>query len=231
MEQQQEHIDSLLERYLSLLDEYTRLRQDLSKLQSSVYQNIARANFAGERGMRYGQDYYDERMRATRVLRIDEAGGDEAVPRFMVRNLMASSSGAADDEEGAKEVEKSESTPERGDAKGTTTAQSNSGTTPETNQTAEGQNQDGEEQEKEKPEMKKTSSDPLRWYGLLAPLPLRTAQTLSIQAVEQVIPRLVSVNAEMEHVEIEIRRARKKRAKAAAVADKEALGMEAVEAR
>ncbi|ETS00269.1 hypothetical protein M419DRAFT_49379, partial [Trichoderma reesei RUT C-30] len=216
----QEHIDSLLERYLSLLDEYTRLRQDLSKLQSGVYQNIARANFAGERGMRYGQDYYDERMRATRVLRIDEAGGDEAVPRFMIKHLMASSSGAAaadDEEEGAKEDEKSESKPEGGDAEGTT-AQSNSGTTPETNQTAEDQNQNGEEQEKEKPKMKKTSSDPLRWYGLLAPLPLRTAQTLSIQAVEQVIPRLVSVNAEMEHVEIEIRRARKKRAKAAAVA-------------
>ncbi|KAL7812470.1 hypothetical protein V8C44DRAFT_329557 [Trichoderma aethiopicum] len=217
-QQQQEHIDSLLERYLSLLDEYTRLRQDLSKLQSGVYQNIARANFTAERGMRYGRDHYDERMRATRVLRIDDEDG-QGVPRFTIRNLMDRAQGD----------ERSQSDPEGGDAD--TTQSSNPEDTPEMDQKPENENQDGTEQEKEKPKMKKTSRDPLRWYGLLAPLPLRTAQTLSVQTVEQVIPRLVTVNAEMEHVEIEIRRARKKRAKAAAVADRDALGMEAVEAR
>ena len=65
---QQQHIDALLERYLGLLDEYTQLRKSLSQIQSNVYQNIARANFAGERGMRYGQDHYDERMQAIRLL-------------------------------------------------------------------------------------------------------------------------------------------------------------------
>ncbi|PTB72848.1 hypothetical protein M440DRAFT_1405303 [Trichoderma longibrachiatum ATCC 18648] len=221
-QQQQEHIDALLERYLSLLDEYTRLRQDLSKLQSGVYQNIARANFTAERGMRYGRDHYDERMRATRVLRIDDEAG-QGVPKFTVRNLM----------ECAEGDEKSQSHPEEGatDTTTTTTQSSKSEDTPETDQKPEDRNQDGAEQGREKSKMKKTSRDPLRWYGLLAPPSLRTAQTLSVQAVEQVIPRLVTVNAEMEHVEIEIRRARKKRAKAAAVADKEALGMEAVEAR
>ncbi|KAK7414404.1 hypothetical protein QQX98_006769 [Neonectria punicea] len=68
---EQQHIDELLERYLGLLDEYTVLRQKLSHLQSGVYQNIARANFSGERGMRYGQDHYDERMQASRRLTID----------------------------------------------------------------------------------------------------------------------------------------------------------------
>ena len=66
----QQQIDELLERYLGILDEYSKLREELSRLQSGVYQNIARANFAGERGMRYGQDHYDERMRALRVLNI-----------------------------------------------------------------------------------------------------------------------------------------------------------------
>ncbi|PTB61674.1 hypothetical protein BBK36DRAFT_44263, partial [Trichoderma citrinoviride] len=185
-------IDSLLERYLSLLDEYTRLRQDLSRLQSGVYQNIARANFTGERGMRYGQDHYDERMRAIRVLRIDEAaggGGGElsgGLPRFTVRNLMASSAAAAADEEADENEKKSE------------------------------RSRNEKQAGKKKQKTEKTSRNPLHWYGLLAPLPLRTAQALSVQAVEQVIPRLVSVNAEMERVEIEIRRARKKRAKAAA---------------
>ncbi|KAM0436155.1 hypothetical protein ACHAPT_003047 [Fusarium lateritium] len=76
----QPHIDELLERYLGLLDEYTQLRQNLSQLQSNVYQNIARANFAGERGMRYGQDHYDERMQAIRLLDIEV--DEKEVPTF-----------------------------------------------------------------------------------------------------------------------------------------------------
>ncbi|KAK5989068.1 putative MFS-type transporter C18.02 [Cladobotryum mycophilum] len=51
---EQQRIDELLERYLGLLDEYSRLREELSGLLSGVYRDIARANFAGERGMRIG---------------------------------------------------------------------------------------------------------------------------------------------------------------------------------
>ncbi|KAL6800633.1 hypothetical protein GGI42DRAFT_326565 [Trichoderma sp. SZMC 28013] len=213
---EQQHIDSLLERYLNLIDEYSRLREELSKLQAGVFQNIARANFTGERGMRYGQDHYDERMRALRVL--DVTPGEDDVPVFTIKSL-----DSPVDDQGQKEDEDSSD----GDKADTTTAQEN----PEDEQSPEEQGEDGEKEEKIK--TKKATDNPLRWFGLLAPAPLRTAQTLSIQAVEQVIPRLISVNAEMEHVEIEIRRARKKRAKAAAaaVAEKEAVGMEAVEAR
>ncbi|EEU43278.1 uncharacterized protein NECHADRAFT_83856 [Fusarium vanettenii 77-13-4] len=79
---QQQHIDALLERYLGLLDEYTQLRKSLSQLQSNVYQNIARANFAGERGMRYGQDHYDERMQAIRLLDIEV--DEKEIPSFSI---------------------------------------------------------------------------------------------------------------------------------------------------
>ncbi len=64
-------MNELLQRYLTLLDEYTSLRTELSRLQTGVYQDLARANFAAERGMRYGADYYDERMQALRTLRVD----------------------------------------------------------------------------------------------------------------------------------------------------------------
>ena len=80
----QQHIDQLLERYLGLLDEYTQLRESLSQTQSGVYQNIARANFSGERGMRYGQDHYDERMQASRLLTIDV--DDNNTPTFAIAN-------------------------------------------------------------------------------------------------------------------------------------------------
>ncbi|OPB41497.1 hypothetical protein A0O28_0082170 [Trichoderma guizhouense] len=217
---EQQHIDSLLERYLNLIDEYTRLREELSKLQAGVFQNIARANFTGERGMRYGQDHYDERMRALRVL--DIAPGGDDVPVFTIKSL-----NSPVDDEGQKEDESSD-----GDKADTTAAEENPEANSEDEQSPKDKGED-KEKEEEKIKTKKATNDPLRWFGILAPAPLRTAQTLSIQAVEEVIPRLISVNAKMEHVEIEIRRARKKRAKAAAaaVAEKEAMGMEAVEAR
>ena len=51
----QSHIDTLLERYLGLIDEYSQLREDLSRLQRGMFQDIARANFSAERGVRYGR--------------------------------------------------------------------------------------------------------------------------------------------------------------------------------
>ncbi|KAK1239061.1 hypothetical protein MKX08_006122 [Trichoderma sp. CBMAI-0020] len=220
---EQQHIDSLLERYLSLIDEYSRLRDELTKLQTGVYHNIARANFTGERGMRYGQDHYDERMRALRVLDIELA--EDNVPNFTMKSVDPPVDGAAGDDESREEAEKGN---DRLKEEGETTdinAQENPA------DSTEEQQSDKEKDDKNK--AKKQIHNPLHWFGLLAPQPLRAAQTLSIQAVEEVIPKLVSVNAEMEHVEIEIRRAKKKRAKAMAAmaAEREVVRQGAVEAR
>ncbi|KAF4123238.1 hypothetical protein GMORB2_6788 [Geosmithia morbida] len=176
-------IDALLERYLILLDEYTTLRSRLVRLQSSVHQSIARANFSAERGLRYGQDQYDGRMKASRVLEIEGLDGDAAqVPSFKA----------------VKVKEEAEQ------------------------QQAEGSKQEGEEKEAEEEEdrrkKKNTSNNPLRWFGVLTPMPLRDAQARSIEAVDQVIPQLVSLSAEMSSLEIQVRRARKKRAKAISTA-------------
>ena len=186
----QDHIDALLERYLALLDEYTRLRDRLSRLQSGVHQNIARANFSAERGLRYGQDQYDGRMRASRVLdiRVEQQQGT-GVPSF-----------------GVVDATTTAEIPDDGDV--------DSGSEEEEEE-GKGRKDDSGEGEKEKEESVTKPVDPLRWFGLLAPMPLRNAQGLSVEAVEQVIPRLVTVDAEMLNLEIEVRRARKKRYKAA----------------
>lgn len=193
---QQKTIDDLLERYLALLDKYTHLRQQLSHLQASIFHDIARANFSGERGQRFGQDHYDQRMQASRRLETQCRGGDHA--EFSVRRTRA--------RKGDEQGEPSSATP-------TPTP------TPD----------DGDE----KP-ARSGGGDPLRWFGILTPLPLRTAQVHSVRSVEEVIPRLASVAAEMRHVEIEVRRARKRRAKAeeggVGVADKVALRTEHVQA-
>lgn len=77
------NIDDLLKHYLALLDKYTTLRSDLSRLQSATFHNLARANFAAERGLRFGPDFYDERMQALRTARITSETPDSG-PTFHV---------------------------------------------------------------------------------------------------------------------------------------------------
>ena len=65
--------------------------------------------------------------------------------------------------------------------------------------------------------------DPIRMFGILTPKALRLAQGGAIKMVEEIVPELVSIDAEMKEVEIKIRRARKNRAKAEA-AEKTLVG-------
>lgn len=59
------------------------------------------------------------------------------------------------------------------------------------------------------PSPKRTRTDPLLMFGILTPPILRQAQSSAIELVEEIIPRLASVDAEMREAEIGIRRARK----------------------
>ncbi|KAJ4150981.1 hypothetical protein LMH87_011704 [Akanthomyces muscarius] len=181
-------IDELLERYLVLVDQYTTLRAALTTTQQRMFHALARANFTADRGVRhYGQDQYDERMQASRRVAISAAASSSSSPpTFAIVQEFI-----AEEEE----------------------------------EDAEGQGKEddsvADRKEKEKKKKKKKSSvavrgNPIRWFGVLVPPALREAQSQSVAAVEDVIPRLVSVQAEMAHVEIEVRRARKKRAKASA---------------
>ncbi|KAK8114905.1 hypothetical protein PG999_006974 [Apiospora kogelbergensis] len=210
-------VDHLLEQYLHLLHEYTRLRAELNKLQAGIYQNLARANFAAERGLRYGQDQYDDRMRASRRVVVAPLPSLSVCPTFEVVKVDADVDAGT---ETAAVVSKSEA--------GTRLVQ-------DTNREQKEEEEDEVKEDETEPiassakEMKepksepttmKKNKDPLRWFGLITPMPLRQAQAQSVQAVEDIVPKLVSINAEMTQVEIEVRRARKKRAKAEAAAKK-----------
>ncbi|KAK4230796.1 hypothetical protein QBC38DRAFT_8415 [Podospora fimiseda] len=188
MSAESDKIDALLERYLTLLDSYTQLRNSLNAIQAGMYQHLARANFSAERGIRYyGQDYYDERMQATRKLSIVSEDGDAAASAvFAVKKNIPEPQSAT--------IIKSEETEEDISSSGDDEPKKEETTT-----------------EKEK---KSKSTDPLHWFGILTPLPLRQAQSNAIKAVEETIPQLASVSAEMASVELEVRRARKRRAKA-----------------
>ncbi|KAL0473820.1 hypothetical protein QR685DRAFT_186649 [Neurospora intermedia] len=264
-------IDALLTRYLHLLDEYTTLRSSLSSLQAGMYQNLARANFTAERGVRYGKEYFDERMVASRrvVVKVGKRKGNgkgkgkgdekeeekeeeeeghggedegEQKAEFGVGVVgvdeveVVKEKKEEEEEEGVKQNEEKNAKKESEEVLGKhqeakkeviqkagTTATTPTPTTPvspddssETPSNPDNDTEDDKEDETKKKKIRR-KNDPLRWFGLLTPLPLRLAQTQAIQAVEQIIPRLVTVNAEMAQVEIEVRRARKRREKEAAV--------------
>ena len=65
---------------------------------------------------------------------------------------------------------------------------------------------------KSEPSKGPKSRDPLRWFGILSPPSLRQAQSSSSKLVETAV-KLSTVDAEMKGVEIEIRRARKRKVK------------------
>lgn len=191
-------IDELLERYLGLVDQYTTLREDLARAQQAMFHSLARANFTSDRGVRYGQDDFDERMQASRRLTITHSqvggvGGIDAVgtaPTYTIaKDTLATETAAA--------TEKDDDSNDDNVAAAS------------------------QAEKKQQQKTKAAAADkgnPLRWFGVLVPQALRDAQGHAVRAVEDLIPRVVSVEAEMAAVEIEVRRARKKRAKAAAAA-------------
>lgn len=177
-------IDSLLERYLRLLDEYVGLQEKLSELHSGIFQNLAKTNFTAPRGVRYGQDYYDGRMQAVRKVALNRQ--DSSSPAFEITNDKTWSTAPELEPLAEAEVEAKPDRAEEGE---------------------KGDNKKSQQQQK-------ASGDPLRWFGILTPMPLRQAQKLAIESVEDIVPRLATVNTQMVAVELEIRRARKRRAKA-----------------
>lgn len=155
-------IDCLLVHYLDLIDRYEKLRKSLCKLQSSVLQNISKANFNANRGIRYGEDLYDTRMQALRLCSIskDEKNGTSI---FTV------------------------DAPTQPDLK-IDLEPHDIGTKEHVNRNA------------------------IRMFGILTPQALRLAQTDSVKMVEEIIPKIATVNAEMIKLEVEIYRARELKA-------------------
>lgn len=223
-----DRIDELLALYLQLLDIYTDLRTELSELQSSVsgvqqliqaqsnvpqvYHSLARANFSAERGIQYGQDFYDERMQATKLLATEQS--KDGLPKLELVDLDAKPASEIEDKEPKANETKLEQT--------TLTLESKR----DHAEMPEGDHGPKKGSESEAPRLPK-SKDPLRWFGILSPPSLRQAQSSATKLVGTAV-KLSSVVAEMKGVEIEIRRARKRKVKEEGrngkVMDKDAAG-------
>ncbi|KAI4264441.1 MAG: hypothetical protein L6R42_000433 [Xanthoria sp. 1 TBL-2021] len=177
-------LDELLERYLNLVHRYTSLHQSMAKELASGYFSLAQANFSNHNKVRYGQDFYDDRMQALTTFYInpstDDPSNDGDVERLLKDTISVTMIQPV-----SKNLETKKSKVDEDSTKPPISKDS-------------------------KPSM----SDPLNWFGILVPSTLRASQTSFKNAATEIIPLLANLSNEMKSMEIEIRRTRKKIRKA-----------------
>lgn len=232
-----QRLDHLLESYLELLDTYTTLRDQVSKDLSAGFFSLASANRNSTLGpgRRYGEEGYDQRMKASRTVQIVES--TRCPPS------KAATKDREDSTEKATSTERTSATAEhqQPSAAGTGWSTEHQQTSPavatETNDTTvEHKQQEGSPIEDDTPPHTASShsthdtshlppshtysirtstppapsKDPLKWYGILVPPSLRQCQTQFQHAVSSTFPDLVNTMSEMRILEEqvgEIRRA------------------------
>jgi hypothetical protein len=171
-------------------------------LHSQINQHLARANFTADRGIRYGADTYAARMQATRRCRVPPSE-----PFVSPERPDGSTTASTLAFTVVKAEQETEQRDERKDEAGEGTEE----------EKERGENEDGEEREKNQAR----KDDPIRMFGILTPPALRLAQAEAIKMVETLVPRIITLDTAMKELEIQIRRARKQKAKAEAFEAKE----------
>ncbi|KAK0367136.1 hypothetical protein LTR91_008667 [Friedmanniomyces endolithicus] len=193
-------LDELWARYLGSLDQYQKAQSDIKKLLAAGYFSLTQANFKSSNRRSYGQDYYDERMKASR--RCNIFGKDEGrhSTEFVVLHTGESAQPARfEDKKAATEPNQQPSPP-------STPVADSLDDSP-----AEQQEDPKTQDEKQGPHWGPTvaSRDPLKWFGILVPRELRSAQTSFCSAVDGPIAAAANAARGMREIEAEIRKVRK----------------------
>lgn len=217
-------LDELWEKYLTLLDEYQKAQKEVQKHMSAVsdshdsgcdnlltmdmiqgFFSITQANFKSATRGRYGSDYYDDRMKASRCYRYEQDGDDNASDHLQLLKLDEDEPAAA--AKGASSEHEKEAAPQQQPSPPSTPAAHDSDTSP-----AEPVDLSAEEGEKSSTPQTGSSApqrDPLHWFGILVPRELRSAQSTFFSAINGPILQATNAARALREVEAEIRRARK----------------------
>jgi coiled-coil domain-containing protein 115 len=188
-------LDALLEVYLDRLDTYQQLREKLSINFSAGFLSLAHANRTSNlgSGRRYGEDGYDERMKAGKRVKIHlRHEGD-------LRGQMQEDIESDENPSPHPDPPAILLTIEQFSASEMTSADQAKSPVP-TETPSQAMNQSA------KP---RKLLNPLNWYGLLVPPPLRAAQTSFTSAVQDPIPQLLNIQTDMARLEAQIRALRK----------------------
>lgn len=210
-----DRLDSLWMTYLRHLDAYTSAQKTLQQHMRSGFVSLSRANFNARPGMRYGKDYFHERAIATRRVIVSQDNADEGERRYRLANTHRTPDEAHGKDEDASEkaVTAKEDTqqpsppvtPNTEDEKEYETTTKPESSQPSNNEKVPSNN------EKTKPPLE---ADPLRWYGILIPRELRSAQASFSNAVDDSASSGVNAARAMREIEAEIRKLRKEIRKA-----------------
>lgn len=207
-------MDALWTRYLTLLDEYVSAQAMIKRQMASGFLSLAQANFKSPT-RRYGQDYYDDRAVASARVRVTET--DHGTQMAIVKHTLSETVDDArnkvsdhDNNEALKivstqlpspsptpEPKRSESPDEKHDEKHGDGALD----APKINTDSIAQPVSCEP----------SAYDPIRWFGILVPPPLRAAQksfSASVQDDGGVVQAANSAR-ELRDTEAQIRKLRK----------------------
>ncbi|KAL3436771.1 hypothetical protein BDV09DRAFT_164393 [Aspergillus tetrazonus] len=232
-----ESLDALLEKYLHLLDKHQRLQHVLASRLSSGFLSLAHANYTCPPGRRYGADYYDERMKASRRVilrppsstdREDSTAELEGPPPngASSKGIFSIEFTSSNDEEEQPDTDEPSGTGEKAPEKAleqeplknagdnnaadTTAAPQDSSEASETKTEAEA-DADAEADAKSGPVRRRPRTlDPIKWFGILVPPSLRNAQKSFTEAVEGSLPELAGIVVEMQAAEKEITELRRR---------------------
>jgi hypothetical protein len=91
VEELRDQLDALWEKHLILLDSYHQAQQQIARHFSTGFFDLAQATFKSTTRVRYGQEYYDDRMHAT--TRFEASVDKQDTPRLalMVNDTPSSS--------------------------------------------------------------------------------------------------------------------------------------------
>lgn len=206
-----DRLDALWTTYLTHLDQYTASQKLLQTHMRDGFFSLARANFNARSGVRkYGKDFYHDRAIATRRAGIDvNDDGKASVSIVHHVEYMAKNDGDNTQKQrqqatkNAEEPKQQPSPPATPEPEGLD-SHSQPEKTPTTDKS--GSNESEQSRSESKPSLE---ADPIRWFGILVPRELRSAQNSFSSAVDGPILEAVNAARAMRETEVEIRKVRK----------------------
>ncbi|KAG9853642.1 hypothetical protein KCU98_g2888, partial [Aureobasidium melanogenum] len=209
VEELRDQLDALWEKHLTLLDSYHQAQQQIARHFSSGFFHLAQATFKSTSRVRYGQEYYDDRMQA--ITRFDASVDDQDLPRLALKvndTTLPSTKDSNKDSTSKSSNEKAEENEEDAPAQQPTPP-----STPPTESEEELPGEQSHENKSEKADDKEPTQkkvrDPIHWYGILVPPSLRSSQNSFKSAIQDPVVEAVNSAQALRHVNMEIRKLRK----------------------
>ncbi|KAH0375850.1 hypothetical protein KCU92_g10038, partial [Aureobasidium melanogenum] len=200
-----DQLDALWEKHLTLLDSYHQAQQQIARHFSSGFFHLAQATFKSTTRVRYGQEYYDDRMQAT--TRLDASVDDQDLPRLALKvndTTSPSTKHSTNQSSDEKVDEKDEDTPAQ-----QPTPPSTPPTESEEKLPDEQSHENTSEKAHDKESTQKKVRDPIHWYGILVPPSLRSSQNSFKSAIQDTVVEAANSAQALRHVNMEIRKLRK----------------------